>query len=106
MNMAPPAGLVRDRIRCRRQGEDCMMLVEPGKRNIRQRTAFAIEDCELAFLSKSNADKIAEQHPEMLTSFQNLASRKACVEHERLNMSDPNALFIRPVPLSKSLRRR
>ena len=65
-----------------------MMLVEPGKRNIRQRTAFAIEDCELAFLSKSNADKIAEQHPEMLTSFQNLASRKACVEHERLNMSE------------------
>ena len=65
-----------------------MMLVEPGKRNVRQRTAFAIEDCELAFLSKSNADKIAEQHPEMLTSFQNLASRKACVEHERLNMSD------------------
>ena len=76
-----------------------MMLVEPGKRNIRQRTAFAIEDCELAFLSKSNADKIAEQHPEMLTSFQNLASRKACVEHERLNMSDQNALFICPVAL-------
>jgi len=82
-----------------------MMLVEPGKRNIRQRTAFAIEDCELAFLSKSNADKIAEQHPEMLTSFQNLASRKACVEHERLNMSETqNALLLTdPLPLSKSL---
>ena len=82
-----------------------MMLVEPGKRNIRQRTAFAIEDCELAFLSKSNADKIAEQHPEMLTSFQNLASRKACVEHERLNMSETqNALLLTdPLPLSESL---
>ena len=82
-----------------------MMLVEPGKRNIRQRTAFAIEDCELAFLSKSNADKIAEQHPEMLTSFQNLASRKACVEHERLNMSETqNALLLTdPLPFSKSL---
>ena len=78
-----------------------MMLVEPGKRNIRQRTAFAIEDCELAFLSKSNADKIAEQHPEMLTSFQNLASRKACVEHERLNMSEtqtPSSSDPRPCP--------
>ena len=85
-----------------------MMLVEPGKRNIRQRTAFAIEDCELAFLSKSNADKIAEQHPEMLTSFQNLASRKACVEHERLNMSETSltpSLSV-PLPLSESLRRR
>jgi CRP-like cAMP-binding protein len=67
-------------------GEDCMMAVEPGKKNYRQRTAFAIEDCELAFLRATDADKIALDYPEMLSSFQDLAAKKACVEHERLNM--------------------
>ena len=67
-------------------GEDCMMQVEPGKKNVRQRTAFAIQDCELAFLRATDADTIALDHPEMLQSFQNLAAKKACVEHERLNM--------------------
>lgn len=67
-------------------GEDCMVQVLPGKRNFRQRTAFAIEDCELAFLRSTDADKIALDYPEMLESFKNLASKKACVEHERLNM--------------------
>lgn len=67
-------------------GEDCMTQVEPGKRNKRSRTAFAIQDCELAFLRASDADMIALDHPEMLHSFQNLAAKKECVEQERLNM--------------------
>ena len=58
-------------------GEDCMMAVEPGKKNYRQRTAFAIEDCELAFLRATDADKIALDYPEMLSSFQDLAAKKA-----------------------------
>lgn len=67
-------------------GEDCMTQVEPGKRNVRQRTAFAIQDCELAFLRATDADTIALDHPDMLKSFQDLSAKKACVEHERLNM--------------------
>lgn len=67
-------------------GEDCMVAVAPGKRNLRQRTAVAIEDCELAFLRAADADKIAADHPAMLQSFQDLASKKEMVENGRLNM--------------------
>jgi CRP-like cAMP-binding protein len=77
-----------------------------NKRYHRNRTAQAIQDCDLAFLKKEDIHKIAGDYPQLMDRITELADKRLIGENELLNnVLDETAKSLGVEPHSEEMRK-